>query len=220
MTRGLLSEGAQKVVAIEKDPRCILALKEIQKHYPDRLVIIEGDAIKIKQEKYFTKPVKVIANLPYNIGTKLLIEWLTVSNWPPFWHSLTLMFQNEVAERIVASQGNKSYGRLSVLSNWRCNTSIKLKLNPEVFFPPPKVRSAVVQLEALAEPRYKSSLDGLEKVVATAFNQRRKMLRTSLKKITPDITTKLKEIDIDPSSRAEDLTIEQFCLISNKLNLS
>ena len=220
MTRGLLSEGAQKVVAIEKDPRCILALKEIQKHYPDRLVIIEGDAIKIKQEKYFTKPVKVIANLPYNIGTKLLIEWLTVSNWPPFWHSLTLMFQNEVAERIVASQGNKSYGRLSVLSNWRCNTSIKLKLNPEVFFPPPKVTSAVVQLEALAEPRYKSSLDGLEKVVATAFNQRRKMLRTSLKKITPDITTKLKEIDIDPSSRAEDLTIEQFCLISNKLNLT
>ncbi len=220
MTRGLLSEGAQKVVAIEKDPRCILALKEVQKHYPDRLVIIEGDAIKIKQEKYFTKPVKVIANLPYNIGTKLLIEWLTVSNWPPFWHSLTLMFQNEVAERIVASQGNKSYGRLSVLSNWRCNTSIKLKLNPEVFFPPPKVTSAVVQLEALAEPRYKSSLDGLEKVVATAFNQRRKMLRTSLKKITPDITTKLKEIDIDPSSRAEDLTIEQFCLISNKLNLT
>ncbi len=220
MTRGLLSEGAQKVVAIEKDPRCILALKEVQKHYPDRLVIIEGDAIKIKQEKYFTKPVKVIANLPYNIGTKLLIEWLTVSNWPPFWHSLTLMFQNEVAERIVASQGNKSYGRLSVLSNWRCNTSIKLKLNPEVFFPPPKVTSAVVQLEALAEPRYKSSLDGLEKVVATAFNQRRKMLRTSLKKITPDITAKLKEIDIDPSSRAEDLTIEQFCLISNKLNLS
>ena len=220
MTRGLLSEGAQKVVAIEKDPRCILALKEIQKHYPDRLVIIEGDAIKIKQEKYFTKPVKVIANLPYNIGTKLLIEWLTVSNWPPFWHSLTLMFQNEVAERIVASQGNKSYGRLSVLSNWRCNTSIKLKLNPEVFFPPPKVTSAVVQLEALAEPRYKSSLDGLEKVVATAFNQRRKMLRTSLKKITPDITTILKEIDIDPSSRAEDLTIEQFCLISNKLNLT
>tara|TARA_B100000161_G_scaffold170240_1_gene122017 strand:+ start:563 stop:1225 length:663 start_codon:yes stop_codon:yes gene_type:complete len=220
LTRGLLSEGAQKVVAIEKDPRCILALKEVQKHYPDRLVIIEGDAIKIKQEKYFTKPVKVIANLPYNIGTKLLIEWLTVSNWPPFWHSLTLMFQNEVAERIVASQGNKSYGRLSVLSNWRCNTSIKLKLNPEVFFPPPKVTSAVVQLEALAEPRYKSSLDGLEKVVATAFNQRRKMLRTSLKKITPDITAKLKEIDIDPSSRAEDLTIEQFCLISNKLNLS
>ena len=220
LTRALLSEGAYRVVAIEKDTRCISALREIQNHYPERLQIIEGDANAIVQEKYFTKPVKVIANLPYNIGTKLLIEWLTAKDWPPFWHSLTLMFQNEVAERIVASQGNKSYGRLSVLSNWRCNTSIKLKLNPEVFFPPPKVTSAVVQLEALAEPRYKSSLDGLEKVVATAFNQRRKMLRTSLKKITPDITTKLKEIDIDPSSRAEDLTIEQFCLISNKLNLT
>ena len=220
MTRGLLSEGAQKVVAIEKDQRCILALKELQKHYPDRLEIIEGDAVKIKQEKYFTKPVKVIANLPYNIGTKLLIEWLTVRTWPPFWHSLTLMFQNEVAERIVASQGNKSFGRLSVLSNWRCNTSIKMKLNPEVFFPPPKVTSAVVQLEALAEPKYKSNLDDLEIVVATAFNQRRKMLRSSLKKITPDIETILKDIDIDPSLRAEDLTIEKFCLIANKLNLT
>ena len=220
MTRGLLSEGAQKVVAIEKDPRCILALKELKKHYRDRLEIIEGDASKIQQEKYFTKPVKVIANLPYNIGTKLLIEWLTVRTWPPFWHSLTLMFQNEVAERIVASQGNKSYGRLSVLSNWRCNTSIKMKLNPEVFFPPPKVTSAVVQLEALAEPKYKSNLDDLEIVVATAFNQRRKMLRSSLKKITPDIETILKDIDIDPSLRAEDLTIEKFCLIANKLSLT
>ena len=220
MTRGLLLEGAQKVVAIEKDPRCILALKELKKHYLDRLEIIEGDATKIQQEKYFTKPVKVIANLPYNIGTKLLIEWLTVRTWPPFWHSLTLMFQNEVAERIVASQGNKSYGRLSVLSNWRCNTSIKMKLNPEVFFPTPKVTSAVVQLEALTEPKYKSNLDDLEIVVATAFNQRRKMLRSSLKKITPDIETILKDIGIDSSLRAEDLTIEQFCLIANKLNLT
>ena len=220
MTRGLLSEGAQKVVAIEKDKRCILALKELQNHYPDQLEIIEGDATKIQQKKYFTKPVKVIANLPYNIGTRLLIEWLTVKNWPPFWHSLTLMFQNEVAERVVASPGNKSYGRLSVLSNWRCNTSLKMKLNPEVFFPPPKVKSAVVQLEALTEPKYKSNLDNLEIVVATAFNQRRKMLRSSLKKITPDIESIFKDIDIDPSSRAEDLTIEQFCLISNNLNLT
>ncbi|MEL0128883.1 MAG: 16S rRNA (adenine(1518)-N(6)/adenine(1519)-N(6))-dimethyltransferase RsmA, partial [Paracoccaceae bacterium] len=220
LTRGLLSEGAQKIVAIEKDPRCILALKELQQFYPDRLEIIEGDATKIQQEKYFTKPVKVIANLPYNIGTKLLIDWLTIKNWPPFWHSLTLMFQNEVAQRIVASQGNKSYGRLSVLSNWRCNTSIKMKLNPEVFFPPPKVTSAVVQLEALAEPKYKSRLDDLEIVVASAFNQRRKMLRSSLKQIIPDIETILKDIGIDPSLRAEDLTLEKFCLIANKLNLT
>ena len=162
----------------------------------------------------------MIANLPYNIGTKLLIDWLTIKNWPPFWHSLTLMFQNEVAQRIVASQGNKSYGRLSVLSNWRCNTSIKMKLNPEVFFPPPKVTSAVVQLEALAEPKYKSRLDDLEIVVASAFNQRRKMLRSSLKQIIPDIEMILKDIGIDPSLRAEDLTLEKFCLIANKLNLT
>ena len=124
LTRGLLSEGAHRVVVIEKDKRCILALKEIQKYYPERLEIIEGDATEIQQENYFTKPVKVIANLPYNIGTKLLVRWLTSKNWPPFWYSLTLMFQNEVAERIAAKSGDKSYGRLSVLSNWRCNTCL------------------------------------------------------------------------------------------------
>ena len=173
-------------------------MREIQTHYPERLKIIEGDASKIQQEKYFTKPVKVVANLPYNIGTKLLIEWLTPKNWPPFWHSLTLMFQNEVAERIAAMPGEKSYGRLSVLSNWRCNTSIKMKLNPEVFYPPPKVTSAVVHIEALQSPRYNTNLSNLEKVVATAFNQRRKMLRSSLK----------------------NLTIEEFCLIANHIKES
>ena len=148
LTRGLLSEGAQKIVAIEKDKRCISALKEIQTHFPGRLKIIEGDASLIRLDKYFTKPVKVVANLPYNIGTKLLIDWLTAKDWPPFWHSLTLMFQSEVAERIAAKPGDKSYGRLSVLSNWRCKTSIKMKLNPEVFYPSPRVTSAVVQIEA------------------------------------------------------------------------
>ena len=220
LTRGLLSEGAQKVVAIEKDPRCILALKELKKHYRDRLEIIEGDATKIQQEKYFTKPVKVIANLPYNIGTKLLIEWLTVRTWPPFWHSLTLMFQSEVAERIAAKPGGKSYGRLSVLSNWRCKTSIKMKLNPEVFYPSPKVTSAVVQIEALKSPNYNANLSNLEKVVATAFNQRRKMLRSSLKSLTPDIENKLKELKIDPAARAENLTIEEFCLLANHLRVN
>ena len=220
MTRGLLAEGAQKVVAIEKDPRCILALKELKKHYRDRLEIIEGDATKIQHEKYFTKPVKVIANLPYNIGTKLLIEWLTVSNWPPFWHSLTLMFQNEVAERIAAKPGEKPYGRLSVLSNWRCKTSIKMKLNPEVFYPSPKVTSAVVQIEALKSPNYNANLSNLEKVVATAFNQRRKMLRSSLKSLTPNIENILKGIKIDPAARAENLTIEEFCLLANHLRVN
>ena len=220
LTRGLLSEGAQRIVAIEKDKRCILALKEIQNYYPERLQIIEGDANEVQQEKYFTKPVNVIATLPYNVGTKLLIEWLTAKDWPPFWHSLTLMFQNEVAERIAAKPGDKSYGRLSVLSNWRCKTSIKMKLNPEVFYPPPKVTSAVVQIEALKSPNFDANLSNLEKVVATAFNQRRKMLRSSLKSLTPNVEKKLKDLKIDPESRAENLTVEEFCLLANQLKIS
>ena len=220
LTRGLLSEGAHKIVAIEKDRRCILALKEIQKHYPERLQIIEGDASEIQQKKYFTKPVKVVANLPYNIGTKLLIEWLTTKDWPPFWHSLTLMFQNEVAERIAAKPGEKSYGRLSVLSNWRCKTSIKMKLNREVFYPSPKVTSAVVKIEALKSPNYDANLSNLEKVVATAFNQRRKMLRSSLKSLTPNIEKILTDLKIDPAARAENLTIEEFCLLANHFKLN
>ena len=220
LTRGLLSEGAQRVVVIEKDKRCIAALKEIQTCYTDRLKIIEGDASEVLQEQYFSKPVKVVANLPYNIGTKLLIDWLTTENWPPFWHSLTLMFQNEVAERIAAKPGQKSYGRLSVLSNWRCKTSIKMKLNPEVFYPPPKVTSAVVQIEALQKPSYNTSLGPLEKVVAAAFNQRRKMLRSSLKGLTPDIEQLLFNLKLDPTARAENLTIEEFCLLANHIKAS
>ena len=220
LTRGLLSEGAHRIVAIEKDERCISALREIQNHYPERLQIIEGDASEIQQEKYFTKPVKVVANLPYNIGTKLLIEWLTAKDWPPFWHSLTLMFQNEVAERIVAKSGEKSFGRLSVLSNWRCNTSIKMKLTPEVFYPSPKVTSAVVQIEALKSPNYEADLTNLEKVVATAFNQRRKMLRSSLKSLKPNAEQILTDLKIDPAARAENLTIEEFCLLANHFRLS
>jgi 16S rRNA (adenine1518-N6/adenine1519-N6)-dimethyltransferase len=220
LTRGLLSEGAQRVVVIEKDKRCIAALKEIQTYYPDRLTIIEGDASEVRQEKHFSKPVKVVANLPYNIGTKLLIDWLTTKNWPPFWHSLTLMFQNEVAERIAAKPGQRSYGRLSVLSNWRCKTSIKMKLNPEVFYPPPKVTSAVVQIEALQSPSYNTSLSNLEKVVAAAFNQRRKMLRSSLKSLIPDAEELLFNLKLDPTARAENLTIEEFCLLANHIKVS
>ena len=220
LTRGLLSEGAHRVVAIEKDKRCISALREIQNHYPDRLQIIEGDASEMQQDKFFTKPVKVVANLPYNIGTKLLIEWLTAKDWPPFWHSLTLMFQNEVAERIAAQPDEKSYGRLSVLSNWRCKTSIKMKLKPEVFYPPPKVTSAVVQIEALKLPNYDANLSNLEKVVATAFNQRRKMLRSSLKNLAPNIEKILTDLKIDPAARAENLTIEEFCLLANHLRVN
>jgi 16S rRNA (adenine1518-N6/adenine1519-N6)-dimethyltransferase len=129
------------------------------------------------------------------------------------------MFQNEVAERIAAKSGDKSYGRLSVLSNWRCNTSIKMKLNPEVFYPPPKVTSAVVHIEALKSPKFEANLTSLEKVVAMAFNQRRKMLRSSLKKLSPNIEKILTDLNIDPAARAENLSIEEFCLITNHLEI-
>ena len=129
------------------------------------------------------------------------------------------MFQNEVAERIAAKSGDKSYGRLSVLSNWRCNTSIKMKLNPEVFYPPPKVTSAVVHIEALKSPKFEANLTSLEKVVAMAFNQRRKMLRSSLKKLSPNIEKILTDLNIDPAERAENLSIEEYCLITNNLEI-
>ena len=148
-----------------------------------------------------------------------MVRWLTSKNWPPFWYSLTLMFQNEVAERIAAKSGDKSYGRLSVLSNWRCNTSIKMKLNPEVFYPPPKVTSAVVHIEALKSPKFEANLTSLEKVVAMAFNQRRKMLRSSLKKLSPNIEKILTDLNIDPAARAENLSIEEYCLITNHLEI-
>ena len=148
-----------------------------------------------------------------------MVRWLTSKNWPPFWYSLTLMFQNEVAERIAAKSGDKSYGRLSVLSNWRCNTSIKMKLNPEVFYPPPKVTSAVVHIEALKSPKFEANLTSLEKVVAMAFNQRRKMLRSSLKKLSPNIEKILTDLNIDPAARAENLSIEEYCLITNNLEI-
>ena len=148
-----------------------------------------------------------------------MVRWLTSKNWPPFWYSLTLMFQNEVAERIAAKSGDKSYSRLSVLSNWRCNTSIKMKLKPEVFYPPPKVTSAVVHIEALKSPKFEANLTSLEKVVAMAFNQRRKMLRSSLKKLSPNIEKILTDLNIDPAARAENLSVEEYCLITNHLEI-
>ena len=150
LTRGLLAEGARRVIAIEKDRRCIAALEDIQKAYPDRLKILEGDALSINPMEHLTGPVKVVANLPYNVGTELLIRWLTPKRWPPFWTSLTLMFQKEVAERIVAPVASKAYGRLALLSQWRTDANIVMNLPPSAFTPPPKVSSAVVHLTALA----------------------------------------------------------------------
>ena len=214
LTRALLMEGARRVVVIEKDRRCIAALEQISEAFPGRLTIIEGDAKDIDVSTILNPPSRIVANLPYNIATELLIGWLIPPSWPPFWSSMTLMFQKEVAERITAGPGTKAYGRLSVVSNWRCDTKIAVQLPPTAFTPAPKVWSSVVHFERLTEPKFSADPKALERVVATAFNQRRKMLRSSLKSMSPDIAEKLTDLGIDPTRRAETLSLEEFCTIS------
>ncbi len=217
LTRGLLAEGARRVLAVEKDPRCIPALAEIAAEYPGRLEILEGDALKIDPLAHLTPPIRVAANLPYNVGTELLVRWLTPENWPPFWQTLTLMFQREVAERIVAAPGSKAYGRLALLAQWRCDARIVMSLPPGAFSPPPKVSSAVVHLTALPAPRYPAEPKLLERTVAMAFNQRRKMLRAALRGLAPDIEERLIAAGIKPTDRAETVGLEQFCALARTL---
>ena len=217
LTRGLLAEGARRVLAVEKDARCIPALEEIAAAYPGRLEIINGDALEVDVTEHLTPPIKIAANLPYNVGTELLVRWLTPDTWPPFWDSLTLMFQREVADRIVAQPGSKAYGRLAVLAQWRCTAQIVLTLPPEAFTPPPKVSSAVVHLTALPEPRFEADPKMLETVVARAFNQRRKMMRAALKGMAPDIEDRLIAAGIKPTDRAETVGLEQFCALARIL---
>ena len=217
LTRGLLAEGARKVLAVEKDTRCLPALAEIAEAYPDRLEVISGDALELDLLSRLTPPIAICANLPYNVGTELLVRWLTPEAWPPQWQTLTLMFQREVAERIVAPPGSKAYGRLAVLAQWRCDARIVLSLPPGAFTPPPKVSSAVVHLRALPEPRFEADRKVLERVVAAAFNQRRKMMRASLKGLAPDIEDKLNTAGILPTERAEQVSLEQFCALARLL---
>lgn len=217
LTRGLLAEGARKVVAVEKDTRCIAALEEIEAAYPGRLAVINGDALEIDPLEHLTPPICVAANLPYNVGTELLVRWLTPPAWPPFWQSLTLMFQREVAERIVAQPGSKAYGRLAILAQWRAEARIAMSLPPGAFTPPPKVSSAVVHLTALPEPRFPADAGILSRVVAAAFNQRRKMLRAALKGLAPDIEDRLTAAGIKPTERAEQVSLEAFCALAREL---
>lgn len=214
LTRGLLAEGARRVLAVEKDERCLPALDQIAAAYPGRLQVIHGDALAVDVLAHLTPPIKIVANLPYNVGTELLVRWLTPRNWPPFWDSLTLMFQKEVAERIVAQPGSKAYGRLAILAQWRAEAKIVMTLPPEAFVPAPKVHSAVVRLTALPEPRYPADAAILSRVVAAGFNQRRKMLRASLKGVAPDIEAKLDAAGIAPTARAEEISLERFCALA------
>ena len=215
LTRGLLMESADHVTVIEADERFRPALEDISKAYPDKLSVVMGDALKINPNEIFEGGYKIVANLPYNIATPLLIKWLSQS--PIRWDSLTLMFQKEVAQRICAQPGDDAYGRLAVLSNWLADTTIEFDVSADVFVPPPKVTSTIVTLVPREQPLAEADLSILEKVTAAAFGQRRKMLRASLKQITPEAESILLACNIDPTRRAETLTIEEFCALSRAL---
>jgi len=214
LTRALLMEGASRVVVIERDKRCLPALEEISAYYPERLEIIEGDALKLNYTAFANASSGIIANLPYGIATELLIGWLKTEPWPPWFDSLALMFQKEVAERIVALPGSRSYGRLSILSQWRTSARIAFSLPARAFTPPPKIDSALVVFTPRQTTEDAGSLEALEKVTAAAFGQRRKMLRSSLKGVLADTDAVLARINIDPTLRAEQLTIAQFCTLA------
>ena len=215
LTRALLMHGAQRVVAIERDERCLAALAEIAARYPGRLEVISGDALKTDFAALAGgAPAKIVANLPYNIGTELLVRWLTVAEWPPFYQSLTLMFQREVAERIVARPGDEAYGRLGVLAGWRTQARIVFDVPRQAFTPPPKVTSSVVHLVPRAAP-LPAEVKTLGRVTQAAFGQRRKMLRQSLKALGGEDL--LARAEIDPTRRPETLSVEEFVRLANAL---
>ena len=215
LTRALLALGARRVVAIERDQRAIAALEEIGARYPGRLEIVAGDALRIDpRDQLGPERARVVANLPYNIATALLIGWLTAEPWPPWYNSLLLMFQREVAERIVATPGSKSYGRLSVLAGWRTEAKLLFDVAPSAFVPPPKVTSSVVRLTPRPVPLACQSI-ALQRVTEAAFGQRRKMLRQSLKTLGVDAGALLSEAGIEPTARAEEIPVEGFVALAN-----
>ena len=215
LTRALLAQGATRVVAVETDPRCLPILAEISEHYPGRLEVVAGDALKTDLAALAGgKPAKIVANLPYNVGTQLLINWLTADPDHPFWTSMTLMFQKEVGQRIVAVPGSNHYGRLGVLAGWLAHSEILFDVPPQAFTPPPKVTSSVVQLMPLPE-HLPCDLARLERVTQAAFGQRRKMLRQSLKPLGGEAL--LNRVGIDPSRRAETLDVAEFCALAQAL---
>jgi len=212
LTRALLMNGARKVVVIERDMRCLPALGEIAVHNPGRVTVIPNDALAVDMARLGGPgPIRVVANLPYNVGTELLIRWLTLKDWPPYYLSLTLMFQKEVAQRIVAVPGSDAYGRLSVLAGWRTRSRIAFDVAARAFTPPPKVTSSVVHIEPRSEP-LPADLSALERVTEAAFGQRRKMLRQSLKAV--EGARLLEETGIDGTRRAETLSIEEFVALA------
>jgi 16S rRNA (adenine1518-N6/adenine1519-N6)-dimethyltransferase len=217
LTRALLAAGAERVVGIERDDRAVAALRELVAHYSGRLDIVEADALGFDPRPHLgSGPARIVANLPYNIATALLVSWLSLEPWQPWYDSLLLMFQREVAERIVAAPGTSSYGRLSVLCNWRCETKRLFDIAPTAFVPPPKVTSSLVRLAPRAHP-LPVALTDLERVTAAAFGQRRKMLRQSLRTLVPDPLPLLATAGLDPAARAQDISVDGFVALAQAL---
>jgi len=217
LTRALLAEGARRVIAVERDERALAALAEVAERYPGRLTVVPGDAMAFDPRPLLDGgPVRIVANLPYNIATPLLISWLSTEPWPPWYDQMVLMFQREVAERLVAPPGGKQYGRLSVLTAWRAQAKILFDVHPSAFVPPPKVTSSVVQLVPRATP-LSCSRQALERVTAAAFGQRRKMLRQSLKSLGTDPAPMLAAAGIEPTARAEDVPVEGFAALARAI---
>ncbi len=217
LTRALLALGARRVIAVERDERCVAALHELAQHFGDRLRVVAGDAMQVDLASYVQgAPARVVANLPYNIATALLVSWLTVESWPPWYDMLVLTFQREVAQRIVADPGTKAYGRLSVLAGWRTTAQILFNIAPRAFVPAPQVTSSVVRLMPRAQP-LPCDRRLLERVVEAAFGQRRKMLRQSLKSLGVDAPALLTAAAIDPTARAEDIPVEGFVGLARAL---
>jgi 16S rRNA (adenine1518-N6/adenine1519-N6)-dimethyltransferase len=217
LTRALLAQGARRVIAVERDARAAGALAEIAARYPGRLDVVEGDALGFDPRPHLSgAPARIVANLPYNIATALLVSWLTLEPWPPWYDRMVLMFQREVAERIVAGPGGKSYGRLSVLAGWRTQARILFDVAASAFVPPPRVTSSVVGFVPRAAP-LTCDRGALERVTEAAFGQRRKMLRQSLRSLGADAGALLAAADIAPTARAEDIGVEGFVALARAL---
>ncbi|CAM5769315.1 ribosomal RNA small subunit methyltransferase A [Labrys miyagiensis] len=217
LTRALLASGARHVVAVERDERCLAALAQVAEHYPGRLTVHSGDALEARWPELIERlagPVRIIANLPYNVATPLLIGWLKTEPWPPWFDSMILMFQKEVAERIVATEADDAYGRLGVLAGWRTQAQIVFDVPPGAFVPPPKVTSSVVHLRPRAQP-LPCTAAALERVTQAAFGQRRKMLRQSLKGLGGNLQAALDAAGLRPDMRAEEVPVEGFVALAN-----
>jgi len=214
LTRALLMHGAREVIAIERDQRCLAALGEVAAAYPGRLTVIPGDALSVDVSKLGTQPRHIVANLPYNIATPLLIKWLGQGAAVK---SMTLMFQKEVVERLTAKPRSKDYGRLSVLTQWLSEPRRAFDVPPRAFTPPPKVTSSIVHIVPREKPAFPARQEDLERVTLAAFNQRRKMLRQSLRSLFGNAEQLLTELGIEPTARAEELSVEQFCLLARAL---